>query len=420
MEKNDVLQQIIDTVRTDILSNKKFIESIFSNYQITEKNIDPNLILTLMAITSSSQEVRKPVSNAPKEIVKGKKAVAKPIAVDTRVSNIVSDLIEGNNVYLLGKAGTGKTYLAEAIAKSVLGQPFYMINCSQWTSPIEIRGGQTIEGYQEGLLIKAWAEGGVLILDELPKLDPNTAGLLNAALAEAAAQPKYDENGDVIEDTIPTLTNGRGEKIKKGQDQPDKDLKFRFCVIATGNTDMMTVGNKYAGNNRQDYSLVDRFAGSYYVLEQNTAQEQKLTYPYVFNVCNAIRQFLNEKDALQSISLRTMLNFNRTYEQEMLYALSSDFADKIFDNDGNQVPPKTIDDSINSFLGMLEKNMRAELENYAPFRDAKSAQKSNFILDFCKKYHLDPKSGETVEFKEVKKGEYLPFYLNGEPVDLTF
>jgi hypothetical protein len=420
MEKNDVLQQIIDTVRTDIVRNKDFIKSIFENYQITERNIDPNLILTLMAITSESQEVKKPVSNAPKDIVKGKKAVAKPIAVDTRVSNMVSDLIEGNNVYLLGKAGTGKTYLAEAIAKSVLGQPVYMINCSQWTSPIEIRGGQTIEGYQEGLLIQAWAKGGVLILDELPKLDPNTAGLLNAALAEAAAQPKYDENGKVIEDTIPTLTNGKGDKIKKGQDQTDADLKFRFCVIATGNTDMMTVGNKYAGNNRQDYSLVDRFAGSYYTLEQNTAQEQKLTYPYVFNVCNAIRQFLNEKEALQSVSLRTMLNFNRTYEQEMLYALSSPFADKIFDNEGNQVPPKTIEDSIQSFLSMLEKNLRGELENYAAFREARNAQKSNFILDFCKKYHLDPKTEETVEFKEVKKGEYLPFYLNGEAVDLTF
>jgi hypothetical protein len=84
MEKNDVLQQIIDTVRTDIIRNKDFIKSIFENYQITEKNIDPNLILTLMAITSESQEVKKPVSNAPKDIVKGKKAVAKPIAVDTR------------------------------------------------------------------------------------------------------------------------------------------------------------------------------------------------------------------------------------------------------------------------------------------------------------------------------------------------
>jgi hypothetical protein len=423
MERNEVLQQIIDTVRTDILSNKKFLESIFEKYKIKKDNIDPNLIIDMMAHFAAQQEVRRPVSNNPKDIIKSGKAVAKPVIVEGIVSKIVSDLLEGNNVYLLGKAGTGKTYLAEAVAKSVLGQPVYMINCSQWTSPIEIRGGQTIEGYQEGLLIEAWAKGGVLILDELPKLDPNTAGLLNAALAEAAAQPKYDENGVVIESTIPTLTNGRGDVIKKGQDQSDDSLKYRFCVIATGNTDMMNVGNKYSGNNRQDYSLVDRFAGSYYTLEQNTLQEMKLTYPYVFNVCNAIRQFLNEKDAIQSISLRTMLNFNRTYEQQNLYDLSSPFADEIFDNNGALVAPKSIDDSIESFLSMLEKNMRKQLEEYPLFKEAKEAKKTNFIYDFCAKYHLDPKTGETVEFKKVTVGskeENLPFYLNGEAVDLTF
>ena len=36
----------------------------------------------------------------------------------------------------------------------------------------------------------AWEKGGCLILDELPKLDPNTAGLLNEALAETAGQPE--------------------------------------------------------------------------------------------------------------------------------------------------------------------------------------------------------------------------------------
>jgi cobaltochelatase CobS len=104
-------------------------------------------------------------------------------------------------------------------------------------------------------------------LDELPKLDPNTAGILNDALSETASQPKYDEDGKVIESTIPYIVNGRGEKIKKGQDAENPELKYRFSVIATGNTDMMNVGNKYGGNQRQDYSLVDRFAGSFYVID---------------------------------------------------------------------------------------------------------------------------------------------------------
>ncbi len=395
MEQNEIIQQVINTIRTDILSNKQFMKSILKDIKLTKENIDPNLILDIMSEFSPNQQPPMPKSNAPREMANGSNVAAKPIAVgaNSQAAQIVSDLLEGNNVYLMGKAGTGKTYLAKAIAESVMGQPVYMINCSQWTSPIEIRGGQTIKGYQEGELIKAWAKGGILILDELPKLDPNTAGLLNDALAEAASQPKYSDDGEVIEKTVPYIVNGRGDKVYKGQDQEDDDLKYRFCVIATGNTDMMNVGNKYGGNQRQDYSLVDRFAGSFYYLEANPIQEMKLTYPYVFNICNAIRKFLDDRDAVQSISLRTMLNFNRTYEQEMLYKLGSPFADDIKDNDGNTVAPKNVEDSIESFLGMLEKNMKAELENYSDFREAKRAENKNesdFIDQFKAKYRFDP------------------------------
>ena len=405
-EKNEVIQQVIDTIRRDVLKNKDFLKSILADIKLTEQNIPSELILSLMNKLNVQQQPPRPVSNAPKERVKGR-AVAKPIAIGegSIESQIVSDLLEGNNVYLQGKAGTGKTYLAKAIAQSVMGQPEYVINCSQWTSPIEIRGGQTIKGYEEGQLIKAWANGGILILDELPKLDPNTAGLLNDALAETASQPKYDENGKIIESTIPYIVNGRGDKIYKGQDAKEADLKFRFCVIGTGNTNMMDVGNKYGGNQRQDYSLVDRFAGSFYIIKADPAKEQMLVYPYVFAICNAMREFLDEKEALQSISLRTMLNFNRTYEQEMLYKISSPFADDIVDNNGKEVPPKSVEDSITSFLSMMETNMRKDLENNPAFREARYAPKDEevFQRQFKQKYHLNPRSGDPLTEKEIEE-----------------
>ena len=99
---------------------------------------------------------------------------------------IIDGIVLGNNVMLIGCAGTGKTFLAEKVA-SVIGLDVEVINCNQFTSPIEINGGQTIEGYQEGKLIKAWSTGKLLILDELPKLDPNTTGILNEALAKNSA-----------------------------------------------------------------------------------------------------------------------------------------------------------------------------------------------------------------------------------------
>jgi cobaltochelatase CobS len=327
-----------------------------------------------------------------------------------------------------------------------MGQPTYVINCSQWTSPIEIRGGQTIKGYEEGQLIKAWASGGILILDELPKLDPNTAGLLNEALADAAMQPTY-VNGVVDESTIPTITNGRGEKIMKGQDctpeilgkkyemLTDKEkakwnskddyvkyyqqLKFRFCVIGTGNTDMMTVGNQYSGNQKQYYSLVDRLAGSYYEIKQDLIQEKLLTYDYVYNVSQVLRDFLEKNKAPQSISIRTMLNFNRTYEQQMLYSLGeSPFADEIFGSDGTLIPPKSVQASLISFIGMLEENLRKKLLADQNYINASSSgwekvqdstelrpdinQVKSFINEFEVKYHLNPVTGKELTKEELK------------------
>jgi hypothetical protein len=351
-------------------------------------------------LTQKAERYKCPIKYFPKRFIesieyKGEEQV-RCISVSNPTHLYITD----------GYAVTHNTYLAETIAEYVMGQPVFMVNCSQWTSPIEIRGGQTIKGYEEGQLIKAWAQGGILILDELPKLDPNTAGLLNAALAKTGNNPIYDEKGEIIESTIPYITNGRGDKIYKGQDAKDKDLRFRFCVIATGNTDMINVGNKYGGNQRQDYSLVDRFAGSYYVIENDPIKEMELTYPYVFNLCNAMRKFLESRDALQSISLRTMLNFNRTFEQEMLYKIESPFADEIFNNSEEKVAPKSIEDSINSFLNMLEKNMRSDLENDPEFRSAiseraKTQAEDDFRSHFIKKYHLNPRNGDALTEKQI-------------------
>jgi cobaltochelatase CobS len=406
MEQNDIIKQVIETIRKDILSDKKFIADILDNYQLEEKNIPPETILNMMNQLNQTIKKRLPVSNRPKDL-KGTKAAKPSVSEDKNITNIVSDLLEGNNVYLMGKAGTGKTFLAEHVAQDVMGQPVFIINCSQWTSPIEIRGGQTITGYEEGLLIKAWAEGGILVLDELPKLDPNTAGLLNAALAKTADQPKYDDDGKIIPNSIPFIVNGKGEKIYKGQDAKNDDIRYRFGVIGTGNTDMMNVGNKYGGNQRQDYSLVDRFAGSYYKIENNPTLEKSLTYPFVWNICNALRDFLETNKLLQSISLRTMLNFNRTYEQQMLNFFQSVYADEIFDANGEMAVPKTINQSLESFESMMEESAVEKLRDYQPYQDATNPEalknaKDVFVKQFMMKYHLNPRNGDVLTTEQIK------------------
>ena len=428
----ELLNQMVNAVKRELFANKQFMASIFKDFQLQPENIPIQTIQKLMAATSSYKSPRQPVTNKPNDVLTATEGdvCSKPITIGTNTlaAKVVADLLVGNNVYLLGKAGGGKTYLAKAIGECILHQDAYQINCSQWTSPIEIRGGQTINGYKEGTLVEAWAFGGLLILDELPKIEPNTAGLLNEALAETAAMPKYDKDGNVIAKTIPYITNGRGEKVYKGQGLRMKDFKarenkalgyvewyqqqvsagtlpkiaheFRFCVIATGNTDMKTVNTKYSGNQRQDYSLVDRFAGSYYEVKPDPLTEAQLIYAYVHRIASAMRNFLDTKpEAIESISLRTMLNFNRTYEQEMLSNIASPYADKIYDNAGKPIKTtKTLKDAIESFIGSLPDDLRKGMLGYEPYQQSvkNPSQNEEFKAQFKERYNLDPETGEPI------------------------
>ncbi|WP_025741937.1 AAA family ATPase [Aquimarina pacifica] len=225
---------------------------------------------------------------------------------------ILDDLHVGNNVFLKGIAGTGKTTLAEKVAYAYFGRkendkkelPFVIISCNQYTSPIDIKGGQTMSGYKEGGLIEAWRDGKILIIDELPKLDPNTAGLLNDPLAKTAKEEAI-------------TFNGRNEPIVK---HPD------FGCIVTGNVTGKAMSSNYIGNNKQDSSLLDRFSGSIYEIGFNERLERALVYPALVNQCIKIRNSIlawegknqSTSDMDDIMTLRTMLNFQRIYLQEML------------------------------------------------------------------------------------------------------
>ena len=259
---------------------------------------------------------------------------------------VLDDLLVGNNVYLVGEAGTGKTYLAEKAAQA-LKREYTTINCNQWTSPREIIGGETISGAKDGKLIEAWRDGKILILDELPKLDPNTAGMINEALA------KSDKTG--VDSEITTFD---GKKIRK---HPN------FACIATGNTTGKTVSPRYGGNNRQDYSLIDRFSSCYYMIDFDRNVEISNVFTRVFNICDAIRDILIAEEADEILTLRTMLQMNRIYHIEM---------ERELDNLTPVENGKTLRDSIESYLVVMDVDLanlireRVDLRSfYNSYRD---------------------------------------------------
>jgi cobaltochelatase CobS len=411
MDINKYIQDIDNEIlgqKEDLI--KKYIDTQLKNFQFEEQNLSPNLISILM----TKQDIKVPLPER-KEIPTDLQDRSEDMAdlINTNTAAIYTDLMVGNNVYLFGKAGTGKTTLAKKIVDKLLQRQTYVINCNQFTSPINIVGGQTIEGYKQGIMINAWRDGGVLILDELPKLDPNTAGLLNEALAQSAdeksetviGEAEYDklvqelldaegkelgfrlsidDRGRHIKTTLITITDGKGEKIVKNKN---------FAVIATGNTNMKEISSNFSGNNRQDYSLVDRFAGSFYEIKYDKDLEQALTYKLVYKVAVMIREVLDlDESSIESVSLRTMLNFNRIFEQQMLREIHSKYAiDPI--KIGGVVKAKTLKQSVYSFVSTLPTAKQVAIAKTGAADLAGSDVDSDeFIQEFIRMHKVDPEA----------------------------
>lgn len=263
------------------------------------------------------------------------------------VQLILSDIAARNNVYLYGPAGTGKTYIAEVVA-DMLGWELITVTCNQFTSPLNLIGGQTIEGYQKGLLERAWGNldsvngqrvaGNVLLLDELPKLDPNTAGVMNDALAKVKRQKGIE--------------NGRGEKIEMGN----------CFIVATGNVKLNEMDEDYVANFKQDLSLQDRFVGSCYpILVQYGYQVDDIMkgflwiWEYMTDLQKAIAELKATSQAF--VSNRIMESLRDT---QLVYA---GYSLQVQPTQANLLQkPKSLIQGVNSFLSLFDDTVRAQLE----------------------------------------------------------
>lgn len=300
-------------------------------------------------------------------------AVSRPL-----IQKVLSDILARNNVYLYGGAGTGKTYSARTISK-LLDWNLITVNCNQFTSALELIGGQTIDGYQEGKVIRAFGninedgtpmgKGCILLLDELPKIDPNTAGILNSVLASVG---EY-QNGEPT-----TIQNAKGDVIQRG----------KIFIMATGNSLLNTKDAEYEANFKQDLSLQDRFAGSTYkvFVDEKFEWEGILfqKWAFIFLYLTKLRKLIVDEGFTSKafVSIRLMQSVQKTYNvfrqvvdqsgQNLNFVESPDISFTPADVYGalgtvraNSV--KTVEDSLEEFFSLFTDEQRKILKEKSDY-----------------------------------------------------
>lgn len=341
--------------------DKKQVEEIVDDKFKTTKIGKKNLDSTILELIGKTQTVQ--IVNWQNVVVKTKDGKKRKI-----FDLILSDFEAGNNVYLYGGAGTGKTFIAGQIAKAV-NYKLITLNCNQFTSPLDIVGGQTIEGYQEGRLIEAFGNtflpeinprtgkeysGALLLLDELPKLDPNTAGVLNDGLSKIKDPIDKDDSG---KEFPPTITNGRNQVFEKKN----------IFVIATGNSLLNEADVNYEANFKQDLSLQDRFAGSTYeliidpqyeldnIMSNIKIKDELASFNFIFNFLFKLRKAIEENNFTSRafVSQRLMISMRDTY---IAYRLNEMMGEKKIND------PKTLQIAVKTFLDLFTEQQRAVLE----------------------------------------------------------
>tara|TARA_B100000963_G_C22633825_1_gene676443 strand:- start:2888 stop:4246 length:1359 start_codon:yes stop_codon:yes gene_type:complete len=361
-------KEVKEIVKKELEKRKITIEDLDTKLKNIVEGLSTTMNVTM--VTASGKSVTRTVTMDD--------AIKRPL-----MQKILSDCAARNNVYLYGGAGTGKTFAASTIADA-LGWELIEVNCNQFTSALELIGGQTIDGYQEGKVIRAFGNlnedgtpmtkgGCVLLLDELPKIDPNTAGLLNSALAKAG-EYKTLKNGDLVPASI---QNAKGTKI----------VRKNVFIMASGNSLLNTLDTEYEANFKQDLSLQDRFAGSTYeVFVDKKYEWEKILnkkWAFIYIYLSKLRESIVSKkfQAKAFVSIRLMMSAQKTYNvfraikdgkgKNPKYDENPEISFTPAANDGtsqiNKTSVKTITDTLEEFFNLFNDRESKELKSATDF-----------------------------------------------------
>lgn len=206
--------------------------------ELFNENVQTKSVPAVTAVDMDAirQIIKEEIAKLPQQETKSTIEVKAPAHIQKlegvqheRFEEVLQVISAGEPVYLYGPAGTGKSHIAESVAKA-LKLDFYMCNCV--TQEFKLTGFIDAKGrYQETSFFKAFKYGGVFFIDELDGSLPEALININTALANGY----FD------------FPCGR------------VDAHENFRCIAAGNTNGNGADEEYTGRFQLDAASMDRF-----------------------------------------------------------------------------------------------------------------------------------------------------------------
>lgn len=223
----------LDTLVSNIVSSA--VDSALAEYRSA---VDPEAVQSVVAESMNGfrHEFTAMLSKVRPEVrqitVRERPTVTLSGRQHAEFDTVLAAVGAGDNVYLVGPAGTGKSTIAENVAKA-LGASFASKSVTAQTSEASLVGfvdahGKTVRTpFRE-----VFEHGGVFLLDEVDNGNPNVLNVLNSALA----------NG------VMAFPDGM---VRRHDD---------FVAVAAANTYGNGATAEYVGRNPIDKAFTDRFS----------------------------------------------------------------------------------------------------------------------------------------------------------------